>query len=236
MLLGRQRDIQVVDRLARRDIRRFVDRAEQRQPAIAEVVAGCAVVDETDDLIAQLAVLENLVGDEPPEVARARDQDALEPDAGAPAALEHLAHQLARRERQADVQHQEDRPDRLRHLEGARRARRRTGEVDLHVERGHDAEQHGEDGADEHGEEVVDARSAAAQPVQALEVEAERHDRGHERQQVDVLLQRRQAVRDRDEAGVEAERVGDDERRHAEQRIGDDVERHEQPVVSDHGV
>ena len=140
-------------------------------------------------------MLEDLVGDEPPELARAGDQNALQPDAGAPAALEHLAHQLARRERQADVQHQEDRPDRLRHLEGARRARRRAGEVDLRVDRGHDAEHHGQDAADEHGEEVVDARAAAAQPIEALEVEAERHDRGDERQQVDVLLQRRQAVR-----------------------------------------
>ena len=41
-------------------------------------------------------------------------------------------------------------------------------------------------------------------------------------------------LRDRDEAGVEPQRVGDDERRHAEQRVGEDVERDEQPVVPVH--
>ena len=71
---------------------------------------------------------------------------------------------------------------------------RRAGEVGLHVERGDDAEDDREDAADEHGEEVVDARSAAAQPIEALQVEAERHERGDERQHVDVLLQRRQAL------------------------------------------
>ena len=33
-----------------------------------------------------------------------------------------------------------------------------------------------EDAADEDGEEVVDARPAAAQPVEALHVEGERHE------------------------------------------------------------
>ena len=98
---------------------RFVERAEQRKPAVAEVIAAGAVVDEADDLIAELAVLEDLVGDQPAELAGAGDQNPLEADAGAPAALEHLAHELARRERQRDVEHQENRPDRLRHFERA---------------------------------------------------------------------------------------------------------------------
>ena len=99
VLLGRERDVEVVDRLALRDVRRFVDRAEQRQAAVAEVIARRAVVHEADDLVAELAVLEDLVGDEAAELAGAGDQDPLEADAGAPAALEHLAHQLARARR-----------------------------------------------------------------------------------------------------------------------------------------
>ena len=51
---------------------------------------------------------------------------------------------------------------------------------------------HGEDAADEHGEEIVDARAAAAQPIEPLQVEAERHEHGDERQEVDVLPERRQ--------------------------------------------
>ena len=39
-----------------------------------------------------------------------------------------------------------------------------------------DAEDDGEDAADEDGEEVVDARAAAAQPVEALQLERERHE------------------------------------------------------------
>ena len=112
VLLGRQRDVEVIDRLARGDLGGLVERAEQRQAAVAEMIAGRAVVDEADDLVAELAVLENLVGDQPAELAGAGDQDPLEADAGAPAALEHLAHQLARRVGQRDVQHEEDRPDR----------------------------------------------------------------------------------------------------------------------------
>ena len=64
------------------------ERAEQRQAAVADVIAAGAVVDEADDLEAELAVLEHLVGDHPAEIAGAGDQHALEADAGAPAALE----------------------------------------------------------------------------------------------------------------------------------------------------
>ena len=52
-----------------------------------------------------------------------------------------------------------------------------AGEVGLHVQRRDDAEDDREDAADEDGEEVVDARAAAAQAVEALQVEAERHER-----------------------------------------------------------
>ena len=72
-------------------------------------------------------------------------------------------------------------------------------QVDLHVDRRDDAEDDGEDAADEHGEEIVDARAAAPQPVESLQLEAERHQHRDERQHVDVLLQRRHALGDRDQ-------------------------------------
>ena len=67
--------------LAADDLVGVVERAEQRQAAVADVVAAGAVVDEADDLEAELAVLEDLVGDQPAEVAGAGDQHALEADA-----------------------------------------------------------------------------------------------------------------------------------------------------------
>ena len=39
------------------------ERAEQRQPAVADVIAAGAIVDEADDLIAELAMLQDAVGD-----------------------------------------------------------------------------------------------------------------------------------------------------------------------------
>ncbi len=107
-------------------------------------------------------------------------------------------------------------------------------DVGLDVQGRHHAEEHGEDAADEDGEEVVNARSAAAQAIEALQEEAERHDDDDERQDVDVLPKRRNALGNRNQAGLEAQRVGDDEGGQAEERVGDDVKRDEQAVVSNH--
>ena len=71
-------------------------------------------------LEAELAVLEDPVGDHAAEVAGAGDQDALEADAGAPAALEQpRARTRATRTSSDDVADEEERPDELRDLEGA---------------------------------------------------------------------------------------------------------------------
>ena len=136
VLLRRQRDVEVVDPFAGRDFGRLLRRPEQRQAAVPEVIAGGAIVHEADDLIAELAVLEDLVGDEAPELAGAGDENALQADARAPPPLEQLAHELARREGERDVQHEEDAPHRLRHLERAARFRRGRREIRLHVQRG----------------------------------------------------------------------------------------------------
>ena len=98
---------------------RFVDGPEQRQTAIAEVIAGRAIVHEPDDLIAELAVLDDLVRDQTTQLAGSGDQNPLQPDAGAPAALEHIAHELARSVGGRGVQDEEDAPHHLRDLEDA---------------------------------------------------------------------------------------------------------------------
>jgi hypothetical protein len=64
--------------------------------------------------------------------------------------------------------------------------------------------------------------------------EREGHQDADERQDVDVLVEGRIALGDRNEAALEPQHVGEDERRAAEQRIGADVERDEQPVVASH--
>src|SRR4051812_991653 len=235
VLLGRQRDVQMIDSLARRDLRRFVRRAEQRQAAIPQMIAGGLVVDEADDQVAKLAMFEDLVGDKPAKLAGTGDEDALETDAGAPAAFEDLADELARRVGERNVQDQEDAPDRLRDLEHAAILRGARGEVGLHIQGRDDAEDHRQDAADEDREEIVDARAAAAQAIQPLQLEPDRNEDRNERQHVDVLPQRRHAFGDRDhlaEAGMEAERVGDHERQQRQQRVRQDVERDEQAVVA----
>src|SRR5207249_4887571 len=94
VLFRRKRDVQVIDLLARRNLRRFVGRPENRQPAVAEMISG-SVVDEPDDFIAELAVLDDLVGDEPAELARTGDENPAQAHARTPAPLEDLAHDLA---------------------------------------------------------------------------------------------------------------------------------------------
>ena len=93
VLLERQRDVKVVDPLALHQFGGLLQRAEQRQSPVAQVISARAVVHEADDLEAHLAVLENPVRHEAPQLAGARDQDALQADPGAPAALQHLADQ-----------------------------------------------------------------------------------------------------------------------------------------------
>ena len=109
--------------------------------------------------------------------------------------------------------------------------------VDLIVEGADQAEDNGEDAADKDGEEIVDARAPAAEPVKALHLEGERHENPEQRQDIEVLPERWLPLGDRDEISdprLEPEEIGDDERRHTEQRVGDDVEGDEQAVVSPH--
>ena len=75
---------------------------------------------------------------------------------------------------------------------------------------------------------------AAAAGDRALKLEGdgdEDDDKGYD---VDVLPQRRDALRDRDEARMKPHRVGDDERRQAEKRVRHDVKGHQQAIVPPH--
>ena len=141
-----------------------------------------------DDVVPELAVLQNLVGDQPAELAGAGDENSLQADARAPSTLEQLAHHLARGEREDHVEDEEQRPHELRDLVRAAVLHLVGHVVRLEVQRRDDPEDHREDAADEDGEEVVDARAAATQPVEPLHVEGERHEHADERQHVDVLL------------------------------------------------
>ena len=239
VLFERQGDVDVIDALLANDFAAIGQRPQERQAAIADVIAG-AVVEESDDLEAELAMLEQLVGDQPAEVAGARDQNLLEADAGAPATLERLPHELARRVGQDHVDDEEQQPDRPRNLVDTlclRLGRKERRMVDLIVESADQAEDNGEDAADKDGEEIVDARAPAAEPVKALHLEGERHENPEQRQEIEVLSERWLPFCDRDEVGdpgLEPKEIGDDERRHTEQRVGDDVEGDEQPVVPPH--
>ena len=130
---------------------------------------------------------------------------------------------IPRREGEGDVEDQEDCPRELRHLVGALVLQRVGHVVGLKVQRADDAEDHGEDAADEDAEEIVDARPAPPQPVETLDVIRQRHQHGDERQDVDVLRERRQPLGDGDETALEPDGVGQQERRHAEDGVGDDV-------------
>src|SRR5258708_17417000 len=216
-------------------IGRTRQRAGQGNPAVADVVPH-AVVEKSHDLESQLGMREALAGDDAAEVPRAGDQDALEADARPPAALERLAYELARRVRKGDVQGEEEQPDPLGNFVQADVLQRLGRVVGLVVERAAEAEDDGEDGADEHAKEVVHARAAAAQPVQPLNLEGDRPEQSDEGRNPQVLPERRytlvhgqQAVED-----FEAEQVGDEKRRQTEERVTDDEEQDEQPVVSPH--
>ena len=68
--------------------------------------------------------------------------------------------------------------------------------------------EHREDAADEHGEEIVDARAAAPQPVEPLHLERERHEQRDHRQADEVLRERRLGLGDRDELDERPRRSG----------------------------
>ena len=70
VLLERERDVEMINLLALQDLGRFLERAEQRQAAIAEMGATFGtVVHEPDDLEPEFAMFEDTVDDESTKVA-----------------------------------------------------------------------------------------------------------------------------------------------------------------------
>ena len=181
----------------------------------------------------ELAMVEHLVRDHAAEIAGAGNQHALEPDAGLPPALERFAHQLAGQVGEQHVDDQEQRPADLRDLVDAgvlQVLRQVVGADDQGAEH---AEHDRQDAADEDREEVVEPRAAAAQAIEPLHVEGDRHQHGHERQHVDVPLEGRDALDRRDQLrdrAVKPQQVGERKRRHAERGVGQHVEQDEQAV------
>ena len=157
VLLERQRHVEVVDLLVGDDVGGVAERAEQGQPAIAEMIAACLVVDESHDLVSELAMLEDAIRDDAAEIAGAGDQDLAQPDARQPAPLQRFADELARQVTERDVGDEEEAPDDPRHFERADLALRLAGVIRLVEQRRDDAQDDGEDAADEDVEEVVDA-------------------------------------------------------------------------------
>ncbi len=183
VLVDRQRDVDLVDLLLGADLRHLIDRPEHRQPAIADGVGGRrAIVDETDEPEPQLAVLEDAIGHHPPEIAAADDEHAAQSEPRAPAPAQQLAHDLAGHEGEEHVEAEEDHPGRLRHRQIPELALRRIDPILADVQRADHAADAGENAADQHGEEIVDARPSAPQAVEPLHVEGERHEQRQEGQ------------------------------------------------------
>src|SRR5688572_14683524 len=113
--------------------------------------------------------------------------------------------------------------------------RERNGIVGLRVQRNRHAGQDGENAADKDREEIIDARAAPAQAVQALHLEGKRDEHGDDRQAVDVLPDGRLALRhghELRERGLEPDVIRQQKRRGRRAQVGDHVQEHEQPVVA----
>ena len=121
------------------------------------MIAAGLVVHEADQLVAQLAMLKHAVGDDPPQLAGTGNQDPPQADTRQPAPLQGFADELARQVAERDVADQEQAPHQPRHFKRAGVALHIRGVVGLEVERADNPQHHGEDAADEHVEEVVDA-------------------------------------------------------------------------------
>ncbi len=168
VLVERQRHVQVVDVFLPQNLRSVVEGPQQWQASITEMIAARPVVDETDHLITELAMLKDFFGNHASQIPCAGNQDPLQADAGFPSPLENFPDQLARAERQHDVDDEEQRPDDAGDLIRADRLFLGRGVIRVHIQRGHDAENDCDNGTDENQEEVVHPGPAAAQAIDAL--------------------------------------------------------------------
>jgi hypothetical protein len=119
VLFERKRDVDVVDPFRPDDVVGIREGSEKGKASVADMVARCAVVDESDDLETELAVLEDFVSHHPSEVSSACYQNSFEPYARLPAPLERFTNDLPRQIGQCDVDYEKEDPDPLRDLLGA---------------------------------------------------------------------------------------------------------------------
>src|SRR5262249_1126401 len=178
-------------------------------------------------------MLEHFIGNELSEVSGAGNQDALQPDAGLPPPLERPPNELAGCIGEDNVDHQIECPDELRYLVHAEVLQAVRHVVRVVVEGSADAEDHGEDAADENGKEIVDAGTSSTEVIHALNVEGEGQDPHDEGKELAVVLELRVTLRHRDEAGepVEPKHVRESERRATDQCVCNNEEEDEQAVV-----
>src|SRR5262249_21621296 len=108
--------------------------------------------------------------------------------------------------------------------------------VRLHVQRRAETQDHGEDGADEDAEEIVHARAPAAQAIESLDMEGDRHEHADERRDAEILGEGRKALVDRQQRRerLEAEEIRDEKRRHAEDGVAHDERDRQQAVITPH--
>ncbi len=191
VLVERQGDVDFVDAVAQADVGGLGHAAEQRQAAIADARRSADGRSSTNPTSLKPSSLCSRIRSATmrPEIAGADDEHALEADAGAPAAAQQIAHELARAEGEQDVEREEH----GQHHARDRVLDERIRVVRLDEERADDGQQRREDAADQHGEEVVDARPAAPQPVEPLQLERQRHEQRDERQDLQVRGERRLA-------------------------------------------
>src|SRR5687768_3873786 len=131
---------------------------------MAGAFAAGLVGNQADDLTATRGQLANPARTNAAKSAGARNQHSAQANASQPAPLKRLTNELARQIPERDVAEQEDAPHRARDLEGPDVALGLGRVVRLEVQRRDNAEDDGKDAADQHVEEVVDARAAAAEP------------------------------------------------------------------------
>ena len=197
VLLERQRDIQVIDPFALCDLDDLGERAEQRQSAVADVIAAGAIVDEADHLIARArgaaACGRRPCGrDRPAPAMRMR----FRPIPARQRRSSSFAHGFARRVGEHPRQREEQAPDDLRDLIGALRARRAVGRRSRRRRTASRATPK----TTARMLPMSTAKKSSTrdrprpQPVDALQPEGERRQHGDKRQQIQILLERRVAA------------------------------------------
>jgi hypothetical protein len=112
----------------------FIQGSKEGQSSISKMILGSAIVDETDYLISELAVLKALVGYETTQVTAASDQNTLEPYTSSPAALEDSSNEFPKTIRGEGVYKKKQHPDQLGNLVYTSLLEFRRKEVSLNIQ------------------------------------------------------------------------------------------------------